>query len=87
MTTMGRRHHRASAQLADCAGRLETLSPLAVLGRGYAVCWNADRTRVVRDASDVRPGDLVLVTLATGELDCQVLSTADLTQRTPRTGS
>ena len=49
-----------------------------------------DRTRVVRDASDVRPGDSVQVTLAKGELDCEVLSTAgptQRTQRTPRSGS
>ena len=51
---IARRHHRADAQLGGCANRLETLSPLAVLGRGYAVCWNADRTRVVRAASDDR---------------------------------
>ena len=42
---MGRRWQRADARLRECAGRLETLSPLAVLGRGYAVCWNADRTQ------------------------------------------
>ena len=53
-------------------GRLETLSPLAVLGRGYAVCWNADRTQALRDAADVARGDRVRVTLAKGELDCEV---------------
>ena len=40
-----RRAHRADARFRVLAGRLEDLSPLAVLGRGYAVCWNADRTR------------------------------------------
>jgi len=69
--------HDADRRLRGCAGRLETLSPLAVLGRGYAVCWNADRTRALRDAADVVPGDSVRVTLATGELDCEVRSTAD----------
>jgi exodeoxyribonuclease VII large subunit len=67
-----RRHHRADRQLRECAGRLDTLSPLAVLGRGYAVCWTADRTRVVRTASSVEPGDTVHVTVSRGELDCEV---------------
>jgi exodeoxyribonuclease VII large subunit len=66
------RRHRAQAQLAACAARLESLSPLAVLGRGYAVAWNADRTRALRDASTVEPGDRVHVTLARGELACDV---------------
>ncbi len=69
---MTARRHRAQSQLRDHASRLETLSPLAVLGRGYAVCWNEDRTRVVRDAADVTRGDAVRVTLARGELDCEV---------------
>jgi exonuclease VII large subunit len=36
------------------------------------VCWNADRTHVVRDAAQVRQGDQVRVTLAKGELACEV---------------
>ena len=67
-----RRRDRTAAQLAACAGRLESLSPLAVLGRGYAVAWNADKTVVLRDGSAVRTGDRVRVTLSKGELDCEV---------------
>jgi exodeoxyribonuclease VII large subunit len=67
-----RRHHRSDRQLRESASRLETLSPLAVLGRGYAVAWNADKTRVLRTASAVHEGDTVHVTLATGELACEV---------------
>ena len=50
---------------------------LAVLGRGYAVAWNEDRTRVLRDAADTRTGDRIRVTLAKGELDCEVRSHDD----------
>jgi exodeoxyribonuclease VII large subunit len=70
---IARRRHAADARLRGCASRLDTLSPLAVLGRGYAVCWNADRTVAVRDAAETTPGDRVRVTLAKGELDCEVL--------------
>jgi exodeoxyribonuclease VII large subunit len=67
-----RSRHRADGRLRAAAARLEALSPLAVLGRGYAVCWNADRTAVVRDAARVAEGDRVRVTLSRGELDCRV---------------
>jgi exodeoxyribonuclease VII large subunit len=67
--------HRADARFRTLAGRLETLSPLAVLGRGYAVCWNRSKTAIVRSAASVAPGDAVQVTLAHGELGCQVVTT------------
>ena len=73
----GRDRHRADARFRALAGRLENLSPLAVLGRGYAVCWNADRTAIVRSAATVSPGDVVQVTLAAGEIDCRVERTRD----------
>ena len=71
------RGHRADAQLQNCAARLESLSPLAVLGRGYAVCWNESRTKVIRKVVEVKPGDRVRVTLSQGELKCNVTSTDD----------
>ena len=62
--------------------RLEAISPLAVLGRGYAVAWNADRTRVLRDVADVAVGDASKVTLARGELDCDVVESEARPRRT-----
>jgi len=75
--TINRQHDRAAARMRTVLGRLESLSPLAVLGRGYAVAWNADRTRILRDATSVAEGDRVRVTLASGELDCEVRSTTE----------
>jgi exodeoxyribonuclease VII large subunit len=67
-----RRQHLSAARLGAAAARLDSLSPLAVLGRGYAVCWNADRTHVIRNAGEVTAGDRVRVTLDRGELQCEV---------------
>lgn len=66
------RRHRAESRLSSVAARLGSLSPLAVLARGYAVCWDAERTTILRSAASVTPGDRVRVTLHEGELDCEV---------------
>ena len=67
------RSHRAQTRFQACAARLESLSPLGVLGRGYAVVWDESRTHVIRDARETHPGDRLLVTLSRGELDCSVI--------------
>ncbi|HEY1304919.1 MAG TPA: exodeoxyribonuclease VII large subunit [Vicinamibacterales bacterium] len=71
-SVLDRRRHALDARLGAAVARLESLSPLGVLARGYAVCWNADRTKVIRDASSVAPGDRVTVTVERGELACEV---------------
>jgi len=70
-----RHRHAAETRVGELAARLDSLSPLAVLGRGYAVCWNDARTSIIRSSSAVQPGDAVRVTLADGELGCRVEKT------------
>jgi exodeoxyribonuclease VII large subunit len=54
------------------AARIDGLSPLAVLGRGYSVTWDGGRTRIIRDAATLRPGDRVSVTVERGSFDATV---------------
>jgi exodeoxyribonuclease VII large subunit len=72
------RHHRSRSRLHTCAARLESLSPLAVLGRGYAVVWDDLRTRIIRSAAELAKGDAIRVTLSEGELTCEVVKTDGL---------
>lgn len=68
--SMRRIEHRR--QLERVVARLESLSPLGVLARGFAVCWNDTRTRIVRKSTEVEVGDTVRVKLHDGELRCDV---------------
>ncbi|MEP7117966.1 MAG: exodeoxyribonuclease VII large subunit [Acidobacteriota bacterium] len=71
-TVIRLRQHGAQTRAREAAARLHALSPLAVLGRGYAVCWNDERTALVRRADRLAPGDRVRVTLGQGEIACDV---------------
>ena len=50
---------------------LDALSPLKVLGRGYAMAQSADGT-ILRDSAQAAPGDRIRVQLAQGGLSCTV---------------
>jgi exodeoxyribonuclease VII large subunit len=56
-------------KLANAAAKMDTLSPLATLQRGYAIATNQNH-RVLKDASDVKSGDKINIRLAKGSLDC-----------------
>jgi exodeoxyribonuclease VII large subunit len=58
-------------RLAALAAQLDALSPLAVLGRGYAIA-RLPGGQVLRRASDVAPGDAFTLRLGEGEVDAAV---------------
>ena len=60
-------------RFAVAAGKMDSLSPLSVLARGFAICRN-DEGKIIRRASDTRAGDNVRVRLSVGELECEVKS-------------
>jgi exodeoxyribonuclease VII large subunit len=59
-------------RVARLAGVLDSLSPLGVLARGYALVWDAQGRRLLRSADDVRVGDDVRVRLHQGSLVASV---------------
>ncbi|MBC7325290.1 MAG: exodeoxyribonuclease VII large subunit [Moorella sp. (in: Bacteria)] len=54
------------------AARLEAASPLAILGRGYAVCRRPGSGHPLRCSREVAPGERVEVILSQGSLGCRV---------------
>jgi exodeoxyribonuclease VII large subunit len=83
---IGRGHHRRVAQLAALAGRLDSLSPLAVLGRGYALCWDTASQALVRDAGSLAEGDRVRVVVSRGSFEAAVTRT-EAPDATPERGT
>jgi exodeoxyribonuclease VII large subunit len=67
---------RGRHRLGVAAGQLDSLSPLAVLARGYSLTRTPDGA-IVRTARQVRPGEDVEVLLHEGRLDCRVIATRD----------
>ncbi|MHB8157929.1 MAG: exodeoxyribonuclease VII large subunit, partial [Desulfocucumaceae bacterium] len=53
---------------SSLAGRLNTLSPLATLSRGYSVCLSATTGQIIRGAEETRAGDIVNIELHRGSL-------------------
>src|SRR5436190_2172339 len=70
-SSMQRRVRGAHEAFAQIAHKLEALSPLAVLERGYAVCLTPDG-KVIRDAENVELNAAVKVRLHHGTLHAKI---------------
>ena len=64
-------HRLRRAHVAGLAARLQSLSPLGVLQRGYAVVRGPDG-HILQSVEQVRPGDAIAARLTDGELTAQV---------------
>ncbi|HTZ40141.1 MAG TPA: exodeoxyribonuclease VII large subunit [Syntrophales bacterium] len=59
-------------RLAGRTALLESLSPLSVLARGYAIARTIPEGRVISDARELTTGDLVGISVAKGRFDAVV---------------
>ena len=69
--------NRQHQQLAQTAGNLHALSPLATLQRGYSITRRIQDGAVIQDATAVKPGERVESLLSRGSLICEVISASD----------
>jgi exodeoxyribonuclease VII large subunit len=71
-----RRFQQRLRQLKDClaerAGRLGALSPLAVLDRGYSIAHKLPEEVIVKSSAQLKAGDLLRVSFAEGKAVCRV---------------
>ncbi|MEM7437800.1 MAG: exodeoxyribonuclease VII large subunit, partial [Myxococcota bacterium] len=64
----------ARAAHAAATGRLDALSPLRVLDRGYAIALKDETGRAIRRTEEVQPGDTIRVRVSDGTFRARVQS-------------
>jgi exodeoxyribonuclease VII large subunit len=62
-------------RVAGTLGKLDSLSPLSILQRGYSITRQVPSLQILRDATQVKEGDRVEVKLFRGKLLCGVEKT------------
>ncbi|HVS10297.1 MAG TPA: exodeoxyribonuclease VII large subunit [Planctomycetota bacterium] len=72
-----RRLERCEQRHALSASRLEALSPLKILARGWSITTRAGEGEALREASRVRPGDEIETTLSRGRIVSRVTQVQD----------
>jgi len=71
MRAMNQRWVQSSTKIAALTARLESLSPLNVLTRGYSLTHKASG-ELIRAATEVEPGDVIVTRVAIGEIVSRV---------------
>ncbi len=73
-TGIRRRLDRHHDRLSHTGQTLQLVSPLATLGRGYAIARRQSDGLILRDAADVSPGDAINTRLGRGVITATVIS-------------
>jgi len=63
---------RTREQLVGVTGKLESLSPLGVLGRGYSLTWRTRDGGLLREASSIDLGEEITTRMSKGQITSRV---------------
>jgi len=66
------RTETALSELGLLAGKLDALSPLKVLDRGYSITYKLPSNEIVKDSSKLEEGDKVQINFNRGKANCTV---------------
>ena len=69
-----KKHHRVKEQFSGLVGKLESLSPLSVLKRGYSYVTKLGETTLLTSTEEAEVGEKIDVHLAKGSLECEIVT-------------
>lgn len=67
----------ANAEFSALAGKLDALSPLKVLDRGYSITYKLPSMKIIKQSAKLKKGDEVLINFSKGKAKCSVEETED----------
>jgi exodeoxyribonuclease VII large subunit len=59
-------------QFSSILSKLEALSPLKIMDRGYSIVYHQEHETIVKSVDNVKTGEAIKVQLQDGILDCQI---------------
>jgi exodeoxyribonuclease VII large subunit len=62
----------AASELQTLSGKIDALSPLKVLERGYSIAYKLPSMEVIKESKGLKSGDEVLIRLHIGKVKCSV---------------
>lgn len=69
---MSSRTEKGESELATLIAKIDSLSPLKVLERGYSISYRLDTGVVIRESRQISEGDRILVRFQSGKAQCVV---------------
>jgi len=61
-----------TSQFRECAGKLDTVSPLGTFSRGYSITLKLPDKTTVRSINDIEKNDLIQILVNDGRINCDV---------------
>ncbi|AUS96169.1 exodeoxyribonuclease VII large subunit [Clostridium thermosuccinogenes] len=68
---------KAASDFGLLAGKLDSLSPLSILARGYSIAKQEGKGKIIKSVKDVNTGDRVRLEVSDGEISCVVDGISD----------